>query len=109
MKNRNKPCPNTNTTEEPAQTTTTTTTTTTPIEKRFIVLPNKGDKSEDFAKRLESLITKSYPQIEFNVAFITPNEICKMFPFHSKTISNMQKTDFSSYTASNAKIVTNLT
>ena len=92
INNRNKPQPNINITEDAPQ----TTTTSTDIKKRFIVLPYTGDKSEDFAKRLESLVTKSYPQIEFNVAFKTPNEIGKLFPFKDN-IKNAKDKSFVVY------------
>ena len=38
-------------------------------------------KAEEFAVRLKSLVTKTFPTLEFNVAFKTPSEIGKFFPF----------------------------
>ena len=48
---------------------------------RFIVLPYVSRKAENHAKKLKNLVEKHYPQVDFNVAFKTPNEIGKFFPF----------------------------
>ena len=49
--------------------------------KRFLKLPFVHRKCEDFARRLKSLMTQSYPQVDFNVAFQTPMNIGKLFPY----------------------------
>ena len=49
--------------------------------KRYIVLPYSSRKAEGFAKRLKNLVTSNYPQVEFNVAFKTPCQIDRFFPF----------------------------
>lgn len=48
---------------------------------RFIVLPYASQKAEGYAKRLKGLVNAYYPQVDFNVAFKTPDEIGKHFPF----------------------------
>jgi hypothetical protein len=59
-------------------------------QKRFIVLPYAGDKSEEFSKRLRKLVNKNFPKIDLKVAYTTPNEIGKMFPFKDR-ISCIEK------------------
>jgi hypothetical protein len=49
--------------------------------KHFLKLPYAGRKSDDFAFRLKNLVTKNFPLVEFNVAFQTPMNIGKFFPF----------------------------
>ena len=44
-----------------------------------------GPKSEDFSLKLKSLVTSSFPQVDFNVAFKTPTTIVSFFPFKDKT------------------------
>jgi hypothetical protein len=56
---------------------------------RFIVLPYVSHKAEGFAKRLKGLVNTYYPKVDFNVAFKTPNEIGKFFPFKD----NIKKTE----------------
>jgi hypothetical protein len=51
---------------------------------RYIVLPFVSNKAEGFAKRLKTLVSKSYPQVDFNIAFKTPDEIGKHFPYKDK-------------------------
>jgi hypothetical protein len=53
-------------------------------QTRFIVLPFVSQKAEGFAKRLKGLVNKYYPNINFNVAFKTPDEIGKHFPYKDK-------------------------
>ena len=55
-----------------------------PIEtkpKRYIVLPYVSRNVETFTKRLKTLVNNYYPQVDFNVAFRSPNEIGKLFPY----------------------------
>ena len=54
---------------------------TVPKATRFIVLPFVSRKAEGFAKRLKELVTNNYPQVDFNVAFKTPSQIDRYFPF----------------------------
>lgn len=49
--------------------------------KRFLKLPFVNTKCEDYARRLKTLVTTNYPQVEFNVAFQTPMTLGKLFPF----------------------------
>jgi len=49
--------------------------------KRFLKLPFVHRKCEDFSRRLKSMMTKSYPHVDFNVAFQTPMNIGKLFPY----------------------------
>ena len=58
---------------------------------RFVVLPYVSQKAEGFAKRLKVHVNKFYPQVDFNVAFKTPNEIGKFFPFKDKVVDNKKK------------------
>ena len=48
---------------------------------RFIVLPYVSNKADRFAFRLKKLVKENFPQVEFSVAFKTPNTIGSMFPF----------------------------
>ena len=48
---------------------------------RFIVLPYVSHKAEGFAKRMKGLVNQHYPQVDFNVAFKTPCEVGKHFPY----------------------------
>ena len=52
--------------------------------KKYIVLPYTNQKAEGFSKKLKAHIIKYYPQVDFNVAFKTPNEIGKFFPFKDR-------------------------
>jgi len=52
-----------------------------PKEKKFIVLPFTNKKADVFAQKLNKLVTTNFPNIDFIVAFKTPNDIGKMFPF----------------------------
>jgi hypothetical protein len=38
-------------------------------------------RAESFAKRLKGLVNTYYPQVDFNVAFKTPDEVGKHFPY----------------------------
>ena len=49
-----------------------------------MVLPYVSQRVEGFTKRLKAHVNKFFPQVEFNVAFRTPNEIGKFFPFKDK-------------------------
>ena len=53
--------------------------------KRFLVLPFVNRKAEDFAVRLKTLVEDNYTQVDFNVAFKSPNTIGNMFPFKDRT------------------------
>ena len=55
---------------------------------RYIVLPYVSRKAEDFSIRLKKLVTKTFPTVEFNVAFKSPNEIGKFFPFKDNIRNN---------------------
>ena len=57
--------------------------------KRFIVLPFVSQKAEGFAKRLKGVVNNFYPTVDFNVAFKTPDEIGKHFPYKD----NIKSTD----------------
>jgi hypothetical protein len=52
--------------------------------KRFIVLPYTDNRSEFFASRLKNLVENSFVNVSLNVAFTTPNEIGKLFPFKDR-------------------------
>ena len=54
---------------------------TVPKATRFIVLPYVSHKAEGFARKLKSLVSTNYPQVDFNVAFKTPCQIDRHFPF----------------------------
>jgi hypothetical protein len=54
------------------------------------VLPYAGEKSEEFSKRLKNLVEQNFPKIDLKIAFTTPNEIGKLFPFKDK-ITNIEK------------------
>ena len=49
--------------------------------KRFLKLPCVSRKCEDYVYRLKNLVESNYPQVEFNVAFHTPMNFGRMFPF----------------------------
>ena len=55
---------------------------------RYIVLPFVNKKAEDFGRRLNNLVTKSYPQVKFNIAFQPPMTIGSMFPFKDTVKAN---------------------
>jgi hypothetical protein len=57
--------------------------------KRFFKLPYVSGKCEDFAHRMKLLVDKSFPTVEFNVAFQAPMTIGKLFPFKD----NIKKAD----------------
>lgn len=61
-------------------------------EKRYIVLPYVSNKVEGFAKRLKELVSSTYSKVDFNVAFKTPNEIGKLFPFKDRTLKREDQT-----------------
>jgi TolB-like protein len=68
------------------QTTTNQTTTNNPNNNRkkrssTVVLPFTNKKADVFAQKLNKLVTTNFPNIDFIVAFKTPNDIGKMFPF----------------------------
>lgn len=76
-----------------------------PVEektKRYIVLPYVSQKVETFAKRLKDLVVKNYPQVDFNVAFRSPNEIGKLFPFKDN-IKNVESRSLVVYRITCAK------
>ncbi|CAF0863808.1 unnamed protein product [Brachionus calyciflorus] len=52
--------------------------------KRYIVLPYVGPKSDEFSDKLKDLITSNFPQIDFNVAYQTPQTISSFFSFKDK-------------------------
>ena len=52
--------------------------------KLFFSLPYVSKKAESFAIRLKSSVEKVYPHLDFNVAFKTPGDIGKLFPFKDK-------------------------
>ena len=52
-----------------------------PKATRFLVLPFVSRKAEGFAKKVKQLVNQYYPQVDFNVAFKTPDEIGKHFPY----------------------------
>lgn len=58
---------------------------------RFLVLPFVSQKAEGFAKRLKRLVNDFYPQVDFNVAFRTPDEIGKHFPYKDNIKTNAQR------------------
>ena len=49
-----------------------------------MVLPYVSQRVEGFTKRLKAHVNKFYPQVDLNVAFRTPNEIGKFFPFKDR-------------------------
>ena len=49
--------------------------------KVFFKLPYVGKACDDYAFRLKKLITISFAQVDFAVAFQTPMSLGKMFPF----------------------------
>jgi hypothetical protein len=53
-------------------------------QKRYMVLPYVSQRVEGFTKRLKTHVNKFFPQVDFNVAFRTPNEIGKFFPFKDR-------------------------
>jgi hypothetical protein len=52
--------------------------------KRYIVLPYVGPKSDEFSGKLKTLISSNFPQIDFNVAYQTPQTIGSFFSFKDK-------------------------
>ena len=52
--------------------------------KRYIVLPYVGPKSDEFSEKLKSLVNSNFPQIDFNVAYQTPQTIESFFPYKDK-------------------------
>lgn len=52
-----------------------------PKPTRFLVLPYVSRKAEGFAKKVQHLVNEYYPQVDFNIAFKTPDEIGKHFPY----------------------------
>jgi hypothetical protein len=53
-------------------------------EKRFLKLPYVNRTCDEFAHRLKNLVESNFPQVEFNVAFQSPMNIGKMFPFKDR-------------------------
>ena len=53
-------------------------------QKRYMVLPYVSQRVEGFTKRLKTHVNKFFPQVDLNVAFRTPNEIGKFFPFKDR-------------------------
>jgi len=49
--------------------------------KRFIKLPYVSRKCDEFADRLKDLVSKSFPQIDLEVAFTPPMRVAQLFPF----------------------------
>ncbi len=49
-------------------------------QKKYIVLPYSNNKVDAFADRLIKLVNETF-DVELRVAFKTPNEIGKLFPF----------------------------
>lgn len=78
VENRSHPQSNTN------QVTTETIDPSNSSKTRFIVLPYVSHRAEGFAKRLKGVVNKYYPDIDFNVAFKTPDEIGKHFSYKDK-------------------------
>ena len=60
--------------------------------KRFIVLPYTNHKGEEFASRLSKLVNENF-EVDFKVAYKTPNEIGKLFPFKD----NIKKVNMQSH------------
>jgi len=58
---------------------------------RFIVLPYPNRKADEYGRRLNNLITNSYPQVDFNIAFQPPMTIGSMFPFKDSVKVNNHK------------------
>ena len=56
----------------------------------FLVLPYGGEKTDELKRRLNSLINKFYPQIEFNLMFKTPKTIGNFFNFKDKTPQHLR-------------------
>lgn len=52
--------------------------------KKYITLPYSGEEAEDFAIRLKKLVERNFPQVDMKVAFKTPNEVGKLFPFKDR-------------------------
>ena len=55
---------------------------------RFLVLSFVSRKAEGFAKKLQHLVKEHYLQVDFNVAFKTPDEIGKHFPYKDNIGTN---------------------
>jgi hypothetical protein len=51
---------------------------------RFIVLPYVSKKAEEFSVRLKTLVEENYSQVDFNVAFKSPQTIGNLFPFKDR-------------------------
>ena len=60
-------------------------------EIRFLKLPYVSNKCENYAFKLKNLIESNFPQVEFNVAFTTPLNIGKLFPFKDNTKNVLDK------------------
>ena len=58
---------------------------------RFIVLPFVSRRAESFANKLKILVSTNYPQVDFYVAFKTPNQIDRYFPFKDNVKSNNRR------------------
>lgn len=58
---------------------------------RFLILPFVSQKAESFAKKLKNVVNEFYPQVDFNVAFKTPDEIGKHFPYKDNIKSNLDR------------------
>ena len=61
---------------------------TVPRKPAFLKLPYVNKKCEDYAKRLKKLVSDNYWQTDFNVAFETPMNVGKMFPYKD-TVNNV--------------------
>ena len=63
------------------------------VEKspRWIVLPYSSHKAEGFAKRLKELFTNNYWQVNFNVAFKTPSQVDRYFPFKDNVKNTLHR------------------
>jgi hypothetical protein len=58
---------------------------TVPKKKSFLVLPFSNNKADAFAKKLTTFVNDRFPALDFTVAFKSPSEIGKLFPFKDRS------------------------
>jgi hypothetical protein len=69
---------------------------------KYFALPFVSNKAEEFSKRLTKLVSDTFPQIDLKIAFTTPNQIGKLFPFKD----NIKDTKAHSYVVYSIKCIT---
>ena len=61
------------------------------VINRYIVLSYFNHKVMNFRQKLVSLVKSNFPSVNLRVAFTTPNDLGKQFPFKDKTTNIYMK------------------